>query len=519
MKKIIILIALSWVFNACESSKFKEESNYSSSYSAEWPMATSYEIFVRSFADSNGDGIGDIKGMTEKLPYLQDLGIKGVWLMPIHPSPSYHKYDVMDYKGVHEDYGTLEDFKKFVQRAHEHDIKVVIDFVINHTARDHPWFQESMKGPDNPYRDYYVWAKKEDIEDDINKKETALDSDNIEQWHEAPDNEELYYGYFWGGMPDLNFDNPEVKREIFEAGKFWLEEVGVDGFRLDAARHIFPDERAADNHAFWVEFRNEMKRVNPEVYLVGEVWADMETVAPYLSGLPALFNFDMSYKIVEAVQRQSNEEIAEYHAKVMNYYQGINPNYIDATFITNHDQPRSMSQFDGDVNKGKLAASLLFTLPGAPYLYYGEEIGMLGPKPDPEIREPFLWKEGEKDVYRTRWIEAKNSNDDTVIPAKVQRDDKESLLNHYKRWVALRYKSEALSEGRIVAVATDNQQMAVWERVGKNERVLVIHNLSNSSQAVSEEVARKYDLGNRKIIWGNIKNNELGARESLVFLL
>src|SRR5690606_21561471 len=214
--------------------------------------------------------------------------------------PSYHKYDVTDYYGIHPDYGTMDDFKEFVKEAHTRGIHVVIDLVLNHSGKDHPWFKEAIKGKDNPYRDYYVWVNQNDPRTMAEGKTTGGDSFNKNHWHSVAGDDQKYFGYFWGGMPDLNFDNPKVRQEVSKIGLFWLEEVGVDGFRLDAARHIFTDDREADNHQFWEEFRAEMQKIKPEVYLVGEVWAEAETVAPYSKGLPALFNFEMSWVIVKA---------------------------------------------------------------------------------------------------------------------------------------------------------------------------------------------------------------------------
>ena len=172
-----------------------------------WPYGVKYEIFVQSFADGNDDGIGDFKGLTAKLDYLSDLGINGIWLMPIMNSPTYHKYDVTDYKSIHPDYGTEEDFKHFVEEAHKRNIKVIVDLILNHTGSDHPWFQAAMLDKKSPYRDYYVWARKDSIRAQISKKTTSLDSDNITQWHPVNGDtlSEHYYGFFWGGMPDLEF--------------------------------------------------------------------------------------------------------------------------------------------------------------------------------------------------------------------------------------------------------------------------------------------------------------------------
>jgi alpha-amylase len=266
-----------------------------------WPYGVKYEVFVMSFADGDGNGKGDFKGLTAKLDYLKDLGVNGLWLMPIMPSDTYHKYHVIDYKNIDPDFGTLEDFKKFVDEAHKRDIKIITDFVINHTGNLHPWFLEAQKGKDNPYRDYYVWAKKDSIRGQIMKRVKALDSDNMRKWHPVNGDTlgEQYYGYFNGLTPDLNLDNPKVKSEIVDIARFWLNEIKVDGFRMDAARHIFPDDRVEDNHAFWVWFRKEMEAIKPDVYLVGEVWSSADVVAPYLKGLPSLFNFDLGYAITD----------------------------------------------------------------------------------------------------------------------------------------------------------------------------------------------------------------------------
>ncbi len=485
LRNYVGLLALSILSISCQQQG--NEGSASNENISEWPQAVSYEIFVQSFYDSSGDGIGDINGMTEKLDYLQDLGIGAIWLMPISPSPTYHKYDVTDYIGIHPDYGTMDDFKNFINEAHDRDIKVVIDLVINHTARVHPWFQESMKGPDNPYRDYYVWAKEQDIKDDIEKKATALDSDNIEQWHEAEGNEELYYGYFWGGMPDLNFDNPKVKEEIFEIGRFWLEEVGVDGFRLDAARHIFPDDRPEDNHQFWVEFREAMQDINPDVHLVGEVWADAATVAPYLAGLQSLFNFDLGYAITEAVQEGRDNGLADSLQAIHTYYTNVNENFVDGTFITNHDQNRIMSEVGNDENKAKAAASLLLTLPGAPYIYYGEEIGMRGMKPDENIREPFLWDEANQAEGQTSWMEAEYSTYGNVQPLSAQKEDESTIFHHYKNLIHFRNSSKPLTFGQLANMPSGNETLMTYWRFHEQDSLLVVHNLSSQDQSFKAE--------------------------------
>jgi glycosidase len=312
-----------------------------------------------SFADGDGNGKGDFKGLTSKLDYLKDLGINGIWLMPIMPSDTYHKYHVTDYRTIDPDYGTLADFKVFIDEAHKRGIKVITDFVINHTGNLHPWFLEAQKGKENPYRNYYVWAKKDSIRNQLDSKTVSFDSDNIKKWHPVNTDTlgEHYYGYFNGLCPDLNMDNPKVKQEILDIAKFWLNDVKVDGFRMDAARHIFMDERAKDNHVFWIWFKEEMKKIKPDVYLVGEVWSDAKTVAPYLKGLPSLFNFDLGYAITNVANSEVDTiGLVKKYKEISDYYKSITRDYLDATFIKNHDQSRLLKELNGDQEKSRIAA-------------------------------------------------------------------------------------------------------------------------------------------------------------------
>lgn len=481
MKNALLLpMVVGSIFLACSSQPESSQELAQSKPTdvSQWPKAANYEIFVQSFADSDGDGIGDLNGVTQKLDYLHDLGVRGLWLMPISPSPSYHKYDVTDYRGIHPDYGTMEDFKNLLTEAHKRDMKVIIDFVINHTAREHPWFQDAIKGPNSPYRNYYVWADYDSIEDQLSKKTVTLDSDNLTQWHEAAGNKQRYYGFFWGGMPDLNYDNPAVKEEIFSTGRYWLQEIGVDGFRLDAARHIFPDDRPEDNHNFWVEFRREMEKAKPDVFLLGEVWSTAEEVAPYLKGLHSTFNFDLGYAITKAVQTGKADSLVEKHQEITQYYQRVTPAYIDATFLTNHDQNRIISELGKQTNKAKVAAALLLTMPGSPFLYYGEEIGMPGAKPDENIREPFLWDVTGKDAIRTSWIKPVHATDSVVSPLSTQVKDQQSLYHHYRNLLHQRNASHALTDGVMDPAQTKAEGVVSFTRTKGNEQLLVLHNLT-----------------------------------------
>lgn len=443
-----------------------------------------YEIFVRAFADSNNDGIGDLNGVTANLDYLKDLGISAIWLMPINPSPSYHKYDVVDYYSIDPEYGTLDDFRRLVTEAHQRGIKVIMDFVINHTSRQHPWFMEACKGPQNPYWDWYVWMTPSQIKAlNIATREITADSQERNPWHNVPgapyDNR--YYALFWSGMPDLNYDNPNVRREIYKAGQYWLSDIGVDGFRLDAARHIYPDWEEPKNHAFWEEFRQEMERVKPDVYLVGEVWTRPERIAPYFRGLHANFNFDLQLALMEVIQAEDDtEEVITFLTDVHAVFRHVNPHFIDGLMLSNHDQERVGSTLKGNSNHLKVAATLLLTLPGNPYLYYGEEIGMLGRKPDEHIREPFIWAIGKVDRQRARWRKAKFSTSRTVQPLAQQQRDPDSLYHHYRRLIHFRNSHPVLNNNLSRLEKTGIRQAGIiaFIRCVDTKRVLVIQNLT-----------------------------------------
>jgi glycosidase len=453
------------------------------------------------------------------------LGIEAVWLMPIMESPSYHKYDVTNYKSVHPDYGTEEEFKNFVSEAHKRGIYVIIDFIINHTSNEHPWFLESRKGINNPYRDYYNWELERDIINEISKREISHDSDNVTQWHKSEGNEALYYGVFYGGMPDLNYDNPKVLDEITEAAKYWLEGMNVDGFRLDAAKHIFREHRIQDNHTFWKKFRSNMVDIKPDVYLVGEVWADAKTSAPYSEGLPVLFNFDLAFSILESVNngKESTAFISGHGHEITDNQSLIgtllenkktfiktNPNFTDGVFLSNHDQNRVMTVLGNDIEKAKLAAAIYLTLPGQPYIYYGEEIGMKGQKPDELIREPFLWDVEANDIYRTKWVKSKHTSDSTVNPLSQQLVDESSIFNFYKRLIGLRKSTSALSTGDLAITDIDDNEILSYYRLDGNDSILIIHNLSNTekeierTKSISEFDQIQFVSSNVSIIEGKI---------------
>ncbi|SOE21307.1 Glycosidase [Spirosomataceae bacterium TFI 002] len=474
-----------------------------------------YQIFVRSFCDSNRDGIGDLNGVTSKLAYLQDLGVEGIWLSPIFRSPSYHKYDITNYWEIDPEFGTLDDFKRLLHEAHSRGIIVILDFVLNHSSSQHHWFQEARKGKDNYFRDYYNWKTPAEIKrlGVEHRKETA-DSQEKNPWHWAKRGEtEKYYGMFWNQMPDLNLDHQPLREELYKTCKFWLE-IGADGFRMDAARHIYPEYEVEKAYDFWVEFREEMEKVKPNFYLVGEVWTQAKKVAPFYRGLKANFDFDLSYEL-QNIANSGEDKKGIIKMLLANYkvFAKENPDFIAANMLTNHDMERIGSVVKGDQNKLKMLANLLFTLPGQPFVYYGEELGMLGKKPDENIREAFLWNTRFQDKDRTNWKKPRYNTDSKVTPLLQQSQDENSLYRHYKKLIQFRRSQGALAQvyhPNLAQVKIENPNIIAFKRPHDSGDLWVFHNISKESQEVA------VDLSAFETLWGQLQNGFLSPFEMLV---
>lgn len=444
------------------------------------PTRVFYSVFVQSFCDSNGDGIGDIRGLTSKLDYLKDLGIQGLWLLPVHPSPTYHKYDVSDYYSIHPDYGSLDDYKTFLKEAHKRNMVVLLDLVINHTSNRISWFREASKDPSNSYRDYYIWSD--------NKAD--FDAEPF-HWHAVRDSngQELpgskYYGFFWWEMPDLNFENQKVRQEIFKITSFWLKDIGIDGFRIDAAKYVYPEDQPEKNIRWWNKFRLEAKKIKKDVIIVGEVWGSAKEIAPYLKdGMTSCFNFQLADSIRVSLQEEKDHYILQTWWQIRDTYTLQNQAFEDAIFLSNHDMNRIMTDIGNKTAKGKVAASLLLTLPGNPFIYYGEEIGMLGEKPDEFIREPFLWNVEGEDKEQTHWEIPYCSSSQTVKPLRFQIEDPNSLFHFYQKLISLRNSSLPLNQGSFQPFIQYNRKVIAFYRGFENEKYLVIINLSKDIQRI-----------------------------------
>ena len=442
----------------------------------DWQDRVFYEVFVRSFYDGDGDGIGDLRGLIKRLDYLNDgdptttddLGITGIWLMPVAESPSYHGYDVTNYRVIERDYGTNEDFREFMAEAHARGIAVIVDLVVNHTSVQHPWFVDSARGPESPYDDYYVWSE---------DNPGYGGPDNQKVWHEL--NGRWYYGLFWDGMPDLNYNNPVVTSEMEDIARFWLEDMGVDGFRLDAIKHIVEEgqdqEHTGSTLAWMRDFNGFIKQVNPDALTVGEVWSGSPIVARYVpDAVDMAFEFDLAATMVDAARRRSGSALAQVQARALELY----PQY--AAFLTNHDQNRVMTEMGGDVGAAKVAASLLLTGPGIPFIYYGEEIGMQGQKPDPRIRTPMQWGSNTINAEFTTgdpWEPLSDGVDEFNVADQIV--DPDSLLNHYRALIHLRNDHEALRRGEMTLIDSSERPVYAFLRHTENEILLVLINMNH----------------------------------------
>ncbi len=451
--------------------------------------AVFYELFVRSFADSNGDGVGDLNGLIARLDYLNDgnpattddLGVDGIWLMPIFESPSYHGYDTVDYETIDSEYGTNADFTRLLEESHRRGMRVIVDLVMNHSSSQNPWFLESSSSPASPKRDWYVWSA-------TNPGWKQPWGGSNDTWH--PLGGAYYYGVFWGGMPDLNFRNAEAKAEMFRIARSWLLQ-GVDGFRLDATRHLVEDGAGQlqvdrpETHAVLKELGATVRATKPRALLVAENWTDTPIIATYYGStsvvtggdeMPMSFDFPLASAILDGV---SNGRASGITAKLREIAALYPAGVLDAPFLTNHDQTRLATVLGGDGAKLRNASAILLTLPGVPFLYYGEEVGIAnGPTSgDESKRTPMPWTAAGGFSTATPWFNYAPGREHANV--EVQTGDPSSLLSRYRALIRARRSSDALRLGTLEPIDTD-ARLLVFKRASATERVLVVHNVSDS---------------------------------------
>jgi glycosidase len=458
-----------------------------------WQDAVFYEVFVRSFYDSDGDGSGDLRGLTERLDYLNDgdpatdddLGVTGIWLMPIAQSPSYHGYDVIDYYTVEEDYGANQDFRALIEAAHARGMRVIIDLVLNHTSSSHRWFIDASTGDTARHRNWYVWRE---------ENPGHLGPWGQVVWH--PRGDDYYYAIFWDQMPDLNYRTSDVTDQMYDVTRFWLEEMGADGFRLDAIRHLIEDGQqlssTPETHAWLADYHQYCVRIDPQVLIVGEVWSDTTDVVPYVANdeIDLAFEFSLAEAIITSVTVNTPTEFVRRLEAVLASY----PPGEFAPFLTNHDQERVMTSVGQNVDKARLAATVLLTLPGVPFIYYGEEIGMTGQKPDQWIRTPMQWSPDVNAGFTTGQPWEPVNSDYQTVNVETESRDPSSLLNHYRQLIHLRNDHVALRRGELLPLESTCPPAVGFLRHHDEEDVLVILNFAAFDQATCAFSLAESDL-------------------------
>jgi alpha-glucosidase len=494
-----------------------------------WQHAVFYEVYPRSFADSNGDGIGDLAGITSKLDYLRRLGVDAIWITPCFPSPQVDfGYDVSDYDNIDPMYGTLADYDRLIKEAHKRHIRVILDFVVNHTSDQHKWFLDSKSSKTSAHRDWYIWRDGKASDQPPNNWESLFGGP---AWKFDTTTGQFYYHYFYPEQPDLNWRNPAVESAMFDVTRFWYKR-GTSGFRLDAVDILFEDEQLRDN-AFipgtdkfgrpnmdekynrrLPEVHTELQRLRKvadeyDAVLIGETWTpDVNELKAYYGEHNNELQLPMDLLLTSL---PLSPQVLRDHITIVDSAGGW-PTYV----ISNHDIIRSYTRYgDGTHNDdiAKMMAAFYLTLRGTPIMYYGEEIGMENndPKTKDEVKDPIgkvNWPiEKGRDGERTpmQWTSGTNAGFTTgtpwlPVPASAQihnveteEKDQTSIWNFYKKLLELRRKEAALREGDYVALNTADPNVLSYLRKYKAETVLVAINMSTQKQQSS------FDLSAQKL--------------------
>ena len=494
--------------------------------------AVIYQLHVRTFCDSNADGIGDFAGLTQRLNYLQELGVTAIWLLPFYPSPLRDDgYDIADYTSVHVSYGSLEDFKTFLREAHTRGIRVIIEMVLNHTSEQHPWFKEARSSRENPKRDWYVWSETDDRYQGVPIVFVDTESSN---WAWDPTSKSYYWHRFFSHQPDLNFDNPAVFETVWDVMKFWLD-LGVDGFRLDAVPYLVEREgtlceNLPETHAIIREFRKRLDLSYPGTLLLAEAnqWpADVRAYFGDGDEFHAAFHFPLMPRMFLAVKLEDRKPIIE----ILQQTPEIPDSCQWFIFLRNHDEltlemvtdverdymydeyamDKSMRIYRGirrrlapmmnnDRRRIELLNGLLMSMPGTPILYYGDEIGMgdniyLGDRNG--VRTPMQWNGSSNAGFSSadpeRLCAPVISNavyGHQAVNVDAQERSEHSLLRWMKSLVQLRNSSPVFSRGTIQFLNPSNHRVLAYMRQFAGETILVVNNLSSSAQAVELDVQR-----------------------------
>ena len=452
---------------ACKKDKNARELNFLEENIIDDKYDNYYEIFVYSFYDSDGDGIGDLNGVAEKMDYIRDMGYTGIWLMPINPSASYHGYDVTDYYGINPKYGTLDDYKNLLKVAHEKGVKVIIDLVINHTSSQHEWFKTELAAkksgaPISAENDYYNWSSR--------KQDKYTQNGNV--WYEAQ---------FDSGMPDLNISGTKVRAEIDKILKHWLE-MGTDGFRLDGCYYYGAGNEQSGEYCKFIH--DTALKYNENVYIVGECWGPGRTIMKtdyFSSGVESFFDFDVTNEVVGAINTNSADDLFN-SMRQCERAASETDGAIPAPFLSNHDngKGRIAGRMSRDAAKIQFAYGLLSMYSGNTFTYYGDEIGMSAKRPsvDPDLRVGILWSD-EKSLT-TPPSGASKDTEYVFGSVEQQLADKNSILNYYKLCNNARNAFPALMRGKLQRIFPTeyNPSLLIFKRTYKDQTVTVVVNLA-----------------------------------------
>ena len=449
-----------------------------------------YHIFVYSFADSDGDGVGDINGITSKLDYIDEMGFNGIWLSPIHQSTTYHKYDVVDYYSIDKEYGTMEDFEKFMEECEKRGIKVILDLVFNHTSAKHEWFEtaasylrdleegEEANLEECPYVDYYHIKKTDEV--------------NSGAYYKISGSDYSYEGQFWDQMPDLNLASTEVRREVEEIAKFWVDK-GVGGFRLDAAKEFYTGDLNKNVEVLsW--FTEYCKNLDEDLYLVAEVWDSFATITEYYkSGITSIFDYaygDSSGYIIKAIQQAGNgtagSSLAKRFVKTQDAYYESNPNMINAPFLSNHDCGRIAGFSSQKLERMKMAGALNAFMSGSSFTYYGEELGMSGAGKDENKRAPMYWSDfGQMDgvcAGPAAMDEVKQKNGSY----ETQKTDKYSIYWYYRNIYHIKNMFPEIARGKVAVMeAIEDGNVCAISKTYNDETIYILFNINKEATTVN----------------------------------
>jgi maltose alpha-D-glucosyltransferase / alpha-amylase len=491
-----------------------------------------YQVHVRAFVDSNGDGIGDFQGLSQRLDYIQDLGVSAIWLMPFFPSPLRDDgYDIADYNSVHPCYGTLEDFKAFLSNAHDRGIRVIIELVANHTSDQHPWFQESRSSRDNPKRDWYVWS---DTDNRYRRTRIIFIDTELSNWAWDPVSKSYYWHRFFSHQPDLNYDNPAVREQMWNIMKFWLE-LGVDGFRLDAVPYLIEREgtnceNLPETHEVIREWRKKVDEQFPGTMLLAEANQWPSDLRPYFGNgdeFHMAFHFPLMPRMFMGLRLEDRKPITE----ILQQTPEIPASCQWCLFLRNHDEltlemvtdierdymydiyardkimrlnlgirRRLAPLLDNDRRRIELMNGMLMSLPGTPILYYGDEIGMgdnihLGDRNG--VRTPMQWSGGWNGGFSGADPEALYSPPILnpvygyqAVNVLSQKRNENSLLSWMRHIMSIRRSTAVFGSGSIEFLFPANHRVLAYVRQLGKETVLVVNNLSSAAQAVELDLRR-----------------------------